>query len=137
MSTFIISDLHIPYHCDKALNIVFKIQSKLRPKDVVITGDLFDFPKISRFKTDPMDKENFTDTLNKGIEVIKRLQKYSHVTFVYGNHDIRLRNHIWRDAPYLSEEIDPKKFMQNKLDKDITFHEGGDREAMLWYDDHR
>ena len=77
MSTFVISDLHIPYQDDKALNILYKIQSKLRPKEVVITGDLFDFPKISRFKTDPMDKENFTDTLDTGINVVKPLQKYS------------------------------------------------------------
>lgn len=135
MGTFVISDLHIPYQDDKALNIMFRIHYGLRPKEVVITGDLFDFPKISRFKTDPLNQENFTETLEKGINIIKRLQKYSKVIFVYGNHDIRLRNYIWQEAPYLAEEIDLKKFMEARLDKPIIFHEGGDREAMLWYDD--
>jgi UDP-2,3-diacylglucosamine pyrophosphatase LpxH len=135
MSTFIVSDMHIPYQDNKALDIMFKIQYQLRPKEVVITGDLFDFPKISRFKTDPLDQENFTTTMNSVVGLIKRLQKYSKVTLMYGNHEMRMRNYIWSEAPYLAGEIDLKKFIETKLDKPITFVEGGEREAMLWYDD--
>lgn len=135
MGDFIISDLHIPYEDERALNILYRIQYSLRPKNVIINGDFFDFPKISRFSTDPMDKENFEDSMHIGVEIIKRLQRYSNITFIEGNHDLRLRKAIWHDMPYLAGKITLEKLVNDELDNPIKFVRASDREAMLWWDD--
>lgn len=135
MGDFIISDMHIPYQDDCALDILFKIQYSLRPKNVIINGDFFDFPKISRFSTDPMDKENFEDSMQIGTDIIKRLQRYSNIIFIEGNHDLRLRKAIWNDLPYLAGKITLEKLLNSELDNPIKFVKSSDREAMLWWDD--
>lgn len=134
MGDFIISDFHIPYCDERALNILFKIQYSLRPKNVVIAGDAFDFPKISRFNSDPLDNENFPESLEKFISMVERLQRYSKVTFLYGNHEMRFRNMIWNDVPYLAGSVSLNKIIQDRLKEKITIDEGSDKETIHSWD---
>ena len=49
----LISDLHIPYHDNEAIQVAVKYGKKEKVNTVLINGDLIDFYGLSRFDKDP------------------------------------------------------------------------------------
>lgn len=100
----IISDIHIPYHSVKHLNMWYRLAQDYEPTHILINGDLLDFYRMSRYEKDP----NMRDTL---YEVDQTLQFFEWLTssfeadiiFKEGNHDERWRKYIYNQAPEFSK----------------------------------
>ena len=135
MTTQIISDIHFPYQDDKAVNIALKINQKMRPAEVIINGDMLDFPQVSRFTMDPDVHQTLERDINMSIEFIKKLQRYSSVTVIEGNHEIRLNKYILENAPELKSLVSLEAILSNNLDDDIKYIDAIGKESMYWYDD--
>lgn len=84
------SDLHIPGHSEKWLNIMLRYARNNNIKKFVHAGDFFNFDALSRFelkdKNFPLEKE-----LEAGKKVIEKLRtQFNAIYTVRGNHDKRL-----------------------------------------------
>lgn len=99
----VLSDIHLPFHDDAALNTAIELIKKRKPSTILLNGDTIDFFTISRF-----DK-NVTKT--KLVEEIKQLRQFlgwlrqtfpkSRIIYKEGNHDERMDLYVWRKAPEL------------------------------------
>ena len=100
-SLLILSDIHIPFHDVKALNVALDY-AKGKIDGILINGDLFDFYKGSRFEQDPR-KRSMSDEIDLGFEFLEGLKKEFNcpVYFKYGNHDERWDKYIMLKAPEL------------------------------------
>lgn len=88
----VISDLHIPYHHKHNVNEAIRVIHSLRPTDVVINGDLWDFDGASRHPNEP--EGDIGDAFRTAARLCNRLRRgtprgCAH-HFLEGNHDARL-----------------------------------------------
>ena len=70
----VISDIHIPYHDDEALEVALKAGEKAKVDTVVLLGDVLDFYRISRFSKDPRRK-SVTLEMEEGRAFLEQLRK--------------------------------------------------------------
>ena len=79
----VLSDIHVPYHDDAALEGALKVGDKYKPTVVFINGDLCDFYAISRWETDP-DKRDFRSEIESIRAFIAHIRSrsvsYTHLT---------------------------------------------------------
>lgn len=97
-----ISDIHFPFHEKRALEIALKHRPKERDC-IIICGDLFDFPSLSKFRKRP-DMLFIKDAIDTGKAFFKHLRKEfpkSRIIFYTGNHDVRYEGYIYDHAPAL------------------------------------
>lgn len=86
----------------------------LKPKTVVVLGDLLDCYSISTHSKDPRRKANLRDE----VETCKALRadldslKAERYVFCEGNHEDRLRRYLWDKAPELFGLIDIPSLLQ-------------------------
>ena len=69
-----LTDLHVPYHDEKSLNGVYNLLSDIRPHQIVITGDMYDFYKLSKFSKDPLNDNSLKyelDDIGHGEKIIE------------------------------------------------------------------
>lgn len=99
----ILSDIHIPYHDSAALHAAIRLGEKMRPDTIILNGDTADFYSISRFMTDPGQRN-----LKAEIDDVKQFlgwlrQKFPKARIIYklGNHDERWEHFIWTKAAEL------------------------------------
>ena len=73
------------------------------PKCVIIIGDFLDMYSVSAHSKDPKRKLSLLDEIEAANRRLDEIQSRagSHVTFVEGNHEDRLRRYIWDKAPEL------------------------------------
>ena len=108
MLTIVISDLHIPYHDEDAIKWALNYIVKRRPKKLIINGDLIDFYSISRFPKHPVsadfgnELETTLKVLDKFFGTLKKVKSIKEIVYIEGNHSLRLRRYLWRQAPELS-----------------------------------
>jgi predicted phosphodiesterase len=98
-----ISDLHVPYHNKKAIDLALTVIQDIQPFAVYVGGDVFDFYQISDFDREPI---RATDTLQKefdaGRYIFKELcNNTDNVLYFIGNHEYRMSKLIIRTAPGL------------------------------------
>jgi predicted phosphodiesterase len=99
----VLSDIHLPHHCEESLELALEYGDKFQPDCVLINGDLFDFYQLSRFDKDPT-KEKVSHELECGKQLFEHLAKrYPKAQIVYkmGNHDERWDSYLWKVAPIL------------------------------------
>lgn len=91
----ITSDWHIPYLNYNALQSILNLISDNYFDEIVLNGDVFDFPYISKYakrlNDDTMDEIEEIETFKEIAGKIKRLSK-AKLIFREGNHDERLTN---------------------------------------------
>jgi hypothetical protein len=95
----IIPDLHVPYHDEKALQVVENYIKDTKPFAIYQIGDMYDFYSISRFDKDPSRIETLQDEIDKGYEIwerIKNASPSSELHHLTGNHETRLKKYLWR-----------------------------------------
>lgn len=100
--TMIISDIHIPYQDDKAVDIMMEYGRKYKPNNVVMNGDVLDFYRLSKFDQSPERKDSFAEEIDKGKQFIKRMRKNfkkAEIYYLEGNHENRLQRYLWSKAP--------------------------------------
>lgn len=102
----ILSDLHVPYQDNAAVDAALEYGQSFKPDAVLINGDLFDFYQLSRFEKDP-SKLGPAEELRRGKQffehVIDRLG--APIYFKLGNHDERFEKYIFNVAPLLAKEF--------------------------------
>ena len=131
----IISDLHIPYHDDEAIETALSAGEKAKVDTVVLLGDILDFYKISSFSKDPRRKSvNLEMEEGKAFlsELRKRFPK-ARIIYYRGNHEMRLEKYICDKATELVDMLE--ELMQNKLgfrELNIEYHTDPFRLGKLW-----
>jgi predicted phosphodiesterase len=98
-----ISDLHIPYQVNSAVEAAINYGVEHKVNTVFINGDLLDFHHQSRFQADPK-KRCTKDEFNACIQFFEYLRyklPNANVYWLLGNHDIRYEEWLKIKAPML------------------------------------
>lgn len=101
----VVSDIHVPFHCPKALNTFFKWLADFEPHQVVLNGDILDMAACSlhadadagaRLAEEVAAGNRFLDDL-RGI-----VGRRCRIDFHEGNHEARLHRFVKARAPVLN-----------------------------------
>lgn len=99
----IISDLHIPYQDNKAIDAALKYGKEKKVNTILINGDLIDFYQLSRFEKDPR-KRNAGFEIKEAKQVLEYIRhKFPKALIIWymGNHDHRFTKYMVNKAPEL------------------------------------
>lgn len=91
-------DQQAPYH-DRGLHeMVCRWLQANAPTEVVLSGDLFDFPSVSKHRKNPKIQTTAQQSIDAGYEIIRDYQQATPWTqrwiLVPGNHEVRLENFL-------------------------------------------
>jgi predicted phosphodiesterase len=105
--TLILSDVHIPYHSELALNAAVQYGKERKPDIVLLNGDWGDWYRCSRYTQDPRSRFPYLlDELQLQKQSLQWLRKQfpkQRIIFKTGNHDERWDHWVWSRTPELSE----------------------------------
>lgn len=99
--SFIIPDLHIPYHCNKYLSLVFKVLKELNPQEVVLLGDVGDFYSVNSHGNTKGELRNLNKEIGQVQGFLKKLREIipdAKLVYIEGNHEDRLQRYILKEA---------------------------------------
>lgn len=97
----ILSDIHIPYHDVKALEIALNYGIENKCNGVLLNGDTLDFFQLSRFIKDRRLRD-FAGELELGKQFLESLQVLGcPIYYKIGNHEERYENYLKTVAPEL------------------------------------
>ncbi len=93
----VLSDIHFPYHDDKALKAVYKFLEHHPVDTIILNGDILDFYDVSFFDKDPdrinsLQKE--IDMAQKFFKKLRSLNPKAKIIFVKGNHENRIERYL-------------------------------------------
>jgi predicted phosphodiesterase len=97
----IISDVHIPYHDEKAFAAAVKELKKQSPDCLLINGDFADFYQVSRHQRDPHHRR-FSEELKlviAGLEWLRHEFPKARIVYKLGNHEERWDHFVWNRSP--------------------------------------
>jgi hypothetical protein len=100
-----LSDVHVPYHSEKALGAAVAYLKDKRIAGLVLNGDICDFYAISRFIKNPA-KRNFRRELEQIRQFMGWIrQEFPSIPMVMkaGNHEERWKHWLWQHAPEVSD----------------------------------
>jgi predicted phosphodiesterase len=101
-----LSDLHVPYHDQRAIETAVKYAKKRHKiTDLVLNGDYGDFYQISRFNRDPRKRslKDELDTQRAGLEWLAKQFPKAARWYKMGNHDVRWDIWVWQRAAELAD----------------------------------
>lgn len=97
----ILSDIHIPFHDEKALLDIFK--KKINYDIIILNGDILDCYALSNYVRDPRLRD-----FSREVEIAKEFFLYlrknfkkAEIIFKYGNHEERYERFLFYKAPEL------------------------------------
>jgi predicted phosphodiesterase len=99
----IISDIHVPYHSERAWEAAMRRLCANECDGILINGDFCDFYRISRYEKDP-EARSFGDELRMCIEGLQYIRDWfpaARIVLKLGNHEERFDAFIWQRAPEL------------------------------------
>lgn len=99
-----VSDVHFPFHDEKALRVFLDVVRDIQPEIIVLGGDIVDFYETSRFAKDPTRTHGLQDEIIAGRRFLKVLSEVcpnSRKIYMEGNHEYRLERYIKEQAPEL------------------------------------
>lgn len=100
----IMSDIHIPYHDADSINTTITYFKAVGVTEIILLGDVCDFYKISFFKCDP-SRMRLLDEVAVARKWLIDLRKEfpdHKITYVMGNHEVRLERYVADRAPELA-----------------------------------
>ena len=103
--TVVCGDWHIPFHCNRALEIMFRFLEDEKPDRIVLNGDIADNYEISKFTRDPLRKAALRDEIKEVRTWLYRLRGIcprSEIIYICGNHEHRLHKYIIVNAKELA-----------------------------------
>lgn len=100
----ILSDIHVPYHNNKALTAAIQYGREHKVNSVILNGDLMDCYQLSSFEKDPR-KRKFSEELSMTRELLEKLQKLlrAKIFFKLGNHEERWQRFLRLHAPQVCD----------------------------------
>lgn len=99
----VISDLHIPYHDERAIQLAVRAGRERSCDTILINGDMMDFYAMSSWETDPR-KRNLVGEVNAGRLFLQSLREYfprARIVLKEGNHEERWERYLIKKAPDL------------------------------------
>ena len=101
----VLSDIHFPYHDDKALKAVYKFLEQHPVDTIILNGDILDFYDVSSFDKDPdrinsLQKE--IDMAQKFFKKLRGLNPKAKIIFVKGNHEDRIERYLKKHSELYS-----------------------------------
>lgn len=125
----VISDIHFPYHDDKALKAVYKFLEYHPVDTIILNGDILDFYDVSSFDKDPDRVNSLQKEINMATKFFKKLRTIkpeARIVFIKGNHEYRLERYLKKhpelyslDALKLPNLLDLKRYNIEYSDKGI------------------
>lgn len=121
----VLSDIHFPYHDDKALKAVYKFLEQHLVDTIILNGDILDFYDVSSFDKDPsrinsLQKE--IDMANKFFSKLRKLHT-GRIVFIGGNHDLdRLERYLKKHPELYSLNALKIDRILNLDEYNIEFH---------------
>lgn len=99
MKTYlIVPDVHVPYHCPKAVKLITKIIKELNPDGLVQLGDALDAFQISTYSKDPSRRNLLVDDIEDWKLILnewaRHLKSGASIHLLEGNHEHRLSRYI-------------------------------------------
>jgi len=132
----VITDLHIPYHDEAALEAALDYFERQCVDVIVILGDAIDFYKISRWIKNPKKKSvsgEIKDTRNFLTDLRARFPK-ARIIYKKGNHEDRLDAYIMAGASEIYDLVDQLLEQQLGLKElEIEFIEDPFALGRLWF----
>ncbi len=113
--TLIISDLHIPYHDNKAIELAFKYGIDRGANCILINGDLLDMPNHSRHEKDWRNRstaEEF-EAVRMFLKALRKAFPKAKIVFKEGNHCERWEKWLYVKAPEIFD--DPEFKIESRL----------------------
>lgn len=104
----VVSDIQVPFHDRKAVKAVIRHIGDTQPDEVVLIGDQLDFPQPSRWNKGTRgefegsvveDSKYFRDNILTPLRAVYDGDVGAHE----GNHDLRPREYLEKNAPALSD----------------------------------
>lgn len=99
----VLSDLHIPYHDRKAIEVAVAHLKRRSPVGILINGDLTDHYHASRWQPDPR-RRKFPEEIKAGRQFLGWLRGQfpkAEIVWKEGNHEERLEKYLVVNAPIL------------------------------------
>lgn len=98
----ILSDIHLPYHDERALNIALEWGKNKKPNAIILNGDTVDMYQASRYIKDRRLRD-LAGELEMTREFLKQLKEEFDcpIYFKIGNHEARWENYLRSVAPEL------------------------------------
>jgi predicted phosphodiesterase len=114
----ILSDVHVPYHDEKALEIAIETGKEAGVDAVLLNGDFMDFYSVSRYVSDPTQRD-LAGEMQMGRAMLEYLRSEftgCQIWWKLGNHEERWASWIWQKAPevYGVEDFTIQRLMRLK-----------------------
>ena len=95
----------VPFHDERAVDVMLQAIGLYRPNRLVIIGDFFDFPMLSRFQQEPEFAQTLQATIQEGYDLLRKIRKTAgdkcKMDFIPGNHETRMQRAITNNLPQL------------------------------------
>ena len=97
----VLSDLHFPYHDQKAIEIALEDIHNENVDFIILNGDIVDFHRLSRYNPDPRarDMKGELDMLNDFLDTLQKNFKGKKIIYKQGNHEERYDAYLISNAP--------------------------------------
>lgn len=104
----VLSDIHFPYEDPQALELVKQFLQDFRPHTLVLNGDIWDMPQISKYTRrkselkDPLNLQEHLDYGDRGVTAIVEAARPDETLLILGNHEDRWDSYLGSQARELS-----------------------------------
>ena len=101
----VISDLHIPYHDQQAVEAAVAYLKKRKPDVLLINGDYGDWYSVSRYMRDPKKRrlKREIKMQRDGLQWLRSQFPKARIVGKEGNHELRWSHYLWNAAVEISE----------------------------------
>lgn len=117
----VLSDIHFPYHDDKAIKAVYKFLEQHPVDTIILNGDILDFYDVSSFDKDPSRINSLQKEIDMANKFFSQLRKRhsGRIIFIGGNHDAD------RLERYLKKHPELYSLNALKIDRILNLNEYG------------
>jgi predicted phosphodiesterase len=101
----LLNDIHLPFEDRSSIKIALELGKENQIKTIVLGGDLLDFFAISKFVSNPKER-NLKQELSHSKDFLLNLRKSfptARIIFKWGNHEKRWNQYLWTHAEQLSD----------------------------------
>jgi predicted phosphodiesterase len=103
MQTWVIlNDIQYPFADTKVMRLVTGFIGDLKPQGVILNGDIVDCYSLSDFDKSPLSRASLSQEIRCAQGLMKALKAVPQKIWIGGNHEDRLRRHVWAKPALLS-----------------------------------
>lgn len=97
----VISDLHLPYHDEKAIEVALMKGKAEKVNIIILLGDLLDMYQMSQWVKDPKNPDMACEieTCREFLQLLRKEFPDAEIIWKEGNHEERWQTYFYRNAP--------------------------------------